>query len=219
MFIGHYGPSFLAKRADHAIPLWVLFLAVQLLDVFWGIFVLLGIEKLRIVPGFTATNPLDLYYMPYTHSLPGALGWAVLGGAGYGLATKSARGAMFVGAAVFSHWPLDLIVHVPDLALYDDTAKVGLGLWHYPIATLIVESAIVLGSLAAYLATTRSLGRIGDYGMPVFVGIVIVMQVGMAFGPPPPSEAAMAATALASYALLAGVIAWLERYRRNMTGL
>jgi len=28
-----------------SIPLWVLFVAVQLLDVFWSIFVLLGIEK------------------------------------------------------------------------------------------------------------------------------------------------------------------------------
>ena len=213
MFIGHYGPSFLAKRADHAIPLWILFLAVQLLDVVWGIFVLIGIERVRIVPGFTTTNALDLYYMPYTHSLPGALGWAVLGGACYGLVSRSVRGAMLVGAAVFSHWPLDLIVHVPDLALYDDTAKVGLGLWNYPMATLIVEGAVVLGCLAAYLATTRPLGRVGVYGMPVFIGIVLVMQVGMAFGPPPPSGPAMAVTALASYALLAAVIAWLERYR------
>ena len=41
--------------------------SVQLVDIAWSILVLLGIEKLRIVPGFTATNPLDLYYMPFTH--------------------------------------------------------------------------------------------------------------------------------------------------------
>ena len=38
-------------------PLWILFIAVQLLDMFWSIFVLLGIEKVRIVPGITATDP------------------------------------------------------------------------------------------------------------------------------------------------------------------
>jgi hypothetical protein len=70
MFVGHYGASFAAKKADDSIPLWVLFLAVQLLDVVWAPLVLLGIEKVRIVPGFTATNPLDLYYMPYTASSP-----------------------------------------------------------------------------------------------------------------------------------------------------
>jgi hypothetical protein len=77
MFVGHYGPSFAAKAAKKSIPLWVLFLAVQLLDVFWSIFVLLGIEKVRIVPGITATNPLDLYYMPYTHGLDAAVFWSV----------------------------------------------------------------------------------------------------------------------------------------------
>ena len=71
MFVGHYGPSFAAKALKKSIPLSVLFIAVQLLDVFWSIFVLLGIEKVRIVSGITATNPLDLYYMPYTHSLVG----------------------------------------------------------------------------------------------------------------------------------------------------
>jgi hypothetical protein len=77
MFVGHYGPSFAAKAMRESIPLWVLFIAVQLLDVFWGIFVLLGIERARIVPGITATNPLDLYYMPYTHSLTGAVLWSI----------------------------------------------------------------------------------------------------------------------------------------------
>src|SRR5262244_3621667 len=77
MFVGHYGPSFAGKALDNRIPLWLLFLAVQFVDVLWGIFVLLGIEKVRIVPGITASSPLDLYYMPYTHSLVGALGWSL----------------------------------------------------------------------------------------------------------------------------------------------
>ncbi|HEX3163470.1 MAG TPA: hypothetical protein VHQ92_12905, partial [Pseudolabrys sp.] len=77
MFIGHYGPSFACKAAKLAFPLWVLFLAVQLVDIAWSIFILFGIEKVRIVPGITATNPFDLYYMPYTHSLPGAALWSV----------------------------------------------------------------------------------------------------------------------------------------------
>ena len=69
MFTGHYSFSFAGKSAEKRIPLWLLFLAVQWIDVMWSIFVLLGIEKVRIVPGITASNALDLYYMPYTHSL------------------------------------------------------------------------------------------------------------------------------------------------------
>ena len=58
MFVGHYGVGFAARRADSSIPLWVLFLAVQLLDVLWAPCILLGIEKVRIVPGITATVAL-----------------------------------------------------------------------------------------------------------------------------------------------------------------
>ena len=39
---------------------------MQLLDVFWAIFIFLGVERVRIRSGFTQTNALDLYYMPYT---------------------------------------------------------------------------------------------------------------------------------------------------------
>ena len=78
MFVGHYSVSFAAKTAEKRIPLWLLFIAVQFIDVLWSIFVLLGIEKVRIVPGITASNALDLYYMPYTHSLLGVLFWSAL---------------------------------------------------------------------------------------------------------------------------------------------
>ena len=92
---------------------------------------LLGIEKVRIVPGITATNPLDLYYVPYTHSLIGSMLWSIAAGIAYYLLRKAdGTAAAIVGAAVFSHWVLDWLVHRPDLPLYDDTFKVGLGLWN-----------------------------------------------------------------------------------------
>ena len=158
MFIGHYGPSFACKAAKPAIPLWVLFLAVQLVDIVWSILVLLGIEKVRIVPGFTATNPLDLYYMPYTHSLPGAALWSVGAAVVYRAVAPAQKwtAAAIVGAAVFSHWILDLVVHRPDLALYDDSYKVGLGLWNYPATAFILEIALLFGGIALYLRMTEA---------------------------------------------------------------
>ena len=72
MFVGHYGVSLAAKRSAVHLPLWVWFIAVQWLDVVWSVLVLMGVEKLRIVPGFTEANALDLYYMPFTHGLPGS---------------------------------------------------------------------------------------------------------------------------------------------------
>lgn len=66
MFVGHYGVSFAAKGAEPNIPLWVLFLAVQFLDILWAPLILFGIERVRIVSGITESNPLDLYYMLFT---------------------------------------------------------------------------------------------------------------------------------------------------------
>ena len=77
MFVGHYSVAFAARTERNQIPLWVLFVAVQLFDLLWAPFVFLRLEKVRIVLGITATSPLDLY-MPYTHSLIGALVWWTL---------------------------------------------------------------------------------------------------------------------------------------------
>ncbi|MGZ5924840.1 MAG: hypothetical protein ACXWK2_09750, partial [Rhizomicrobium sp.] len=63
MFIGHYGPALAAKPLEQRLPLWLLFLAVQWLDIGWSALVMLNVEKLRIVKGFTQGSSLDLYYM------------------------------------------------------------------------------------------------------------------------------------------------------------
>lgn len=215
MFIGHYGPSYAAKAKAPAIPLWTLFIAVQLLDVFWAIFVLTGIEKVRIVPGFTATNPLDLYYMPYTHGLPGALGWSILAAVAWRLwKGPTAKGAAaIIGAAVFSHWILDLVVHNPDLPLWGDRHKVGLGLWNYPIVALCLEIAVVVAGLTAYLHVTERTKAGGTAGFIVFTAFLVVVQVVTFFGAPPSSPAGAAVTALAAYFILAAIAAALDARR------
>ena len=64
MFVGHYAASFYIKSREPSIPLWVLFLAVQLVDIAWALLVLAGIEQLAMVPGITRASPLDLVYVP-----------------------------------------------------------------------------------------------------------------------------------------------------------
>ena len=209
MFVGHYGVSFAAKKLEPELPLWLLFIAVQLLDVLWAPFVLLGIEKVRIVPGFTATNPLDLYYMPYTHGLVAALGWYVVAGLVYRFLARGAsrRAATIIGIAVFSHWVLDFLVHRPDLPLYDNTAKVGLGLWNLPALALGLEAASLFGGMWLYL----KLGPVRRTAFLVFGVIMLAIQVYVFFGPPPSSANAAAATAIVAYALFAFIIRVLER--------
>ena len=194
-----------------ALPIWVLFLAVQFLDILWAPFILLGIEKVRIVPGFTASNPLDLYYMPYTHGFLSALFWSCVAGALYHLVAHPShpRASLIIGLAVFSHWILDFIVHSPDLPLYDNHAKVGLGLWNYPAVAFGLEAALLFGGMWFYLQgrVARSLGTF-------VLGVVMLsIQAYLFFGPPPTSDRAAASTALLAYGVFALVIWWLQDRR------
>lgn len=216
MFIGHYGPAYAVKRWRPDIPLWVLFLAVQFVDVLWSVFVWLGIEEVRIVPGITATNPLDLYYMPYTHSLIGSLGWAVAAGIAFAAVrhrSAMSRVALAIGVAVLSHWFLDLLVHRPDLPLYGDNVKVGLGLWNYRWPALMLEVGILAAGMALYLRGTRAIDKIGSVGPWLFSALLIVLQSVAFFGAPPQTPTQAATMAITLYAVIAALIAWLERHR------
>ncbi|MBI1890425.1 MAG: hypothetical protein HYS18_07260 [Burkholderiales bacterium] len=219
MFIGHYAVSFAAKSMEKKLPLWVLFLAVQFVDIAWASLVLLDIEKFRIVPGFTASNPLDLYYMPYTHSLAGALGWGILI---YLLCRnwRRSREAMKTGVilalAVFSHWLLDYVVHVPDLPLFGDTHKVGLGLWNYAVPALMLEVVLLFGCIWLYLRTTRATSTLGEYGVIALGLVMLAVQVVISFGPPPVTQHIAAMEGLVFYAIFTGLAAWLETKRTPM---
>jgi hypothetical protein len=217
MFVGHYGVACVAKPPARHVPLWILFFAVQWLDVVWSILVLLGIEKLRIVPGFTQANALDLYYMPYTHSLPGSAALSLLFGAAVAVACGQRRVATFglVSAAAFSHWLLDLVVHVPDLPLYDDAAKVGLGLWRHVALSFPLELVVLIAGAWIYARAMPAVTMQGRVALWGFVALMAALQVYVNFGPPPSSESMMAIMALTLYVLLAAIAAWVERVRRT----
>jgi hypothetical protein len=217
MIVGHYGVSFAAKAADNRIPLWLLFIAAQFVDVLWAFFVLLGIEKVGIVPGITASSPLDLYYYPFTHSLLASFVWFGVAVVGYRLLRPGKgtwRMGLIVGAAVLSHWVLDLLVHRPDLPLYDDAAKVGLGLWNYPAVSFLLEAGLLLGGMWLYLRGTFPVNTGGKYGIPVLSAILLISLAGTSVGPALPSPAAYATVGLISYFLAAGAVYWLERKRK-----
>jgi hypothetical protein len=219
MFVGHYSAAFAIKSKQNKIPLWVLFVAVQLLDFLWAPFVLLGIEKMRITPGITAANPLDLYYMPYTHSLVGALVWS---GVAFGVyktisgRTASYTAAWIVALAVFSHWILDLIVHRPDLAIYDDAFKVGFGLWNYKGLEFGLEIAILTGGILIFFRRNVVSSRMRRFAIIIFGSLLVLIQAGNTFGSRPlSSDRAVAITALISYVVFAVTALFLEDKKRR----
>lgn len=175
MFVGHYAAALAARAAEPRAPLWALVGGCQLLDIGWSSLVMAGVEKVRIVPGLPGSN-LDLYYMPYTHSLPAALIWSV----GAAAVSRAARlpwaASAMVGASVFSHWILDFLVHRPDLELAPGGEKVGLALWNHPLPEMALELGLVGLAGAALVAGRKDQGRAG-WPILAFMAVLTAVQM------------------------------------------
>jgi len=138
MFIGHVGAAFAAKRFAPKTSLGTLVFATVFLDLIWPIFLLVGLEHVRIAPGNTRVTPFDFYDYPISHSLLGAVGWSIAVVLGYLAARHYRREAWIVGLSVLSHWILDWVVHRPDLPLWPGgSGRYGLGLWNSLPITLV----------------------------------------------------------------------------------
>ncbi len=217
MFLGHYGLALALKRAEPKLSLGTLFVAVQLPDLLWGIFVLLGWERARIVPGYTAMTPLEFLDYPISHSFVGVVIWSIVAAAlYYSWPTRDThrhwQAAAMVGLAVFSHYPLDVLVHVADLPLTgNESAKLGLGLWNHPVATLALEALVLAGGLALYL--TR-----GSHRHPVRTGRILAVVLLLAatylasvYGPLPPSMTVVAVSDIVFILGIGALAGWADR--------
>jgi hypothetical protein len=217
MLVGHYSASLALKSRSADTPLWVLFLAVQLMDIVWTSLLLLGIEKARVAP-LLPSVPLDLYYMPYSHSLVAVLMVCVVVFLLYRQFAPPkgvVKPALLVSLAVLSHWLLDVPVHRPDLPLYDNMDKIGLGLWNYPVWAFLLEVGLFFFCMWLYLRATTATSAGGRYGMLVFGLVLAVIQAGIVFAPVPPwlNIEVTAIGLLLYYFATAAAAWWLEKKR------
>ena len=190
MFIGHYALAFGAKKIDKLPSLAIMFVAVQLLDLLWPIFVLTGLETFEIEPGNTVITPLNFTSYPYSHSLLMAVIWATLFASGYFLFTKKKKSSILLAFLVLSHWILDFITHRPDLPLspFSDL-KVGLGLWNMPTAEIVLEIGLFIIGVYLYFKTVNPKRKIVFWTLIIFFLVIYFMNI---FGSPPPSINAVA---------------------------
>jgi hypothetical protein len=212
MFIGHHAVAFATKKLAPRISLGTLFGATILLDLLWPILILLGIEDVRVAPGITAFTPLDFYKYPVTHSLLAVLGWSIAAAVVYWLFRKSARDAAIVGAAVLSHWIVDFIAHRPDLPLWPNGPKVGLGLWNSVPATIAVEVTMFVIGLTLYLRATRARDRVGTIALWSLLAFLAVVYVANITSPPPPDARTIAWAGLAQWLFVPWGF-WIDRRR------
>jgi membrane-bound metal-dependent hydrolase YbcI (DUF457 family) len=163
MLAGHFGLAAVVKSRETQLPMWSLMLSTQLLDVIFVVLYALNIETFEPVPGTDGGYGQLIIHADYTHSLVGALVISVVAG----LVTMipwGRRNGLIIGAVVFSHWVLDLLVHRGDMPILPgnagDLPRLGFGLWQIPWLTVAMELALVLaGAYLYYHASMRAAAR------------------------------------------------------------
>jgi hypothetical protein len=217
MFQGHYGVALALKRAEPKLSLGTLFVAVQLADLLWAVFVLLGWEHARIVPGYTRVTSLEFLDYPISHSLLAGIIWGAVAAALYYSwptrdTTRHWQASAIVGVAVLSHYVLDVLVHVPDLPIAgSDSPKLGLGLWNNPTATVVVELLVFVIGLALYVTLKSHRHPVRAGRLTLLVLALLGTFVANLYGPLPPNMTTVAISAIVLFVVVAALGTWADR--------
>jgi membrane-bound metal-dependent hydrolase YbcI (DUF457 family) len=206
MFVGHYSVGFLLKKKFKEIPLWLLFISVQFVDILAFLFVLAGLERIAYNQSDNPFLRTTIEYVPYSHSLIANVIIALIMYLLFWKLKNRTWGlALLIG--VFSHWFLDAIVHVPDVPLLFNSYKVGLGLWKLPGTAFLIELASLV--LAGYylLKGARKVWR-----HVVIIILLMAGYMGMFFAPEAeatPTQASIMSLTL--YTVFAALAYWADR--------
>jgi hypothetical protein len=206
MFVGHYAFGFFLKKRVKEIPLWLFFISVQLVDILAFLFVLLGVERIRY---YETANPFlrtSIEYVPFTHSLSGNFIIALIVFLIF-WKLKNKIWALALSLGVLSHWFFDVIVHTPDMPLFFDSFKIGMGLWQFPWVAFLFELTLLI--LAGYYLLKGS-DKIKRH--VILVVLLIALYAAMFFAPvseATPVQASILSISL--YSVFATLAYWSER--------
>jgi hypothetical protein len=221
MYFGHYGIGLALKKYVKGLSLGWLFLSVQFVDLLAMSLLLIGVERVNIIPGLTATSSMEYVYFPFSHSLVAFLVWASVFYIIFRLVEikpglKKSRVALMLALGVLSHFVLDVIVHTPDLPILgNDSFMMGLGLWNYhPIINYVVEGAILLVGLYLYLRATKGSTFLGKYGVISLVGVMFILNLVLMFGESPPDPSVSAGLYLIFNFSIILLAFWLDKKRK-----
>lgn len=148
MIAGHIGAAAGAKRWAPNVPLWAMLVATFLIDIVFGILWLFGIEDISPLPDTDGGYGQMALEVDWSHSFFGTLFLClivlIIGARKWG-----GRGGFVLSCVVFSHWFLDMMVHRMDMPIMPGNAgttpRIGLGMWDFPVFTMLFELALVAG--------------------------------------------------------------------------
>lgn len=208
MFVGHYAVGFVLKKKFNEIPLWLFFIAVQLVDIFAFILVLLGTERMSYNPTDNPFLKTLIEYVPFSHSLSSNFIIALLVFLVF-WKLKSKTWGIALSIAVLSHWFIDFIAHTNDMPLLFNSFKVGLGLWNFPWTAFLFEIVIFIGAGYYLYKDSKNLKR-----PIILISLLVVFYSPTMFAPEGEVPVTLVSImSLSFYSIFAALAWWSERGR------
>jgi hypothetical protein len=156
---GHFAVGFAVKPLAPKVPLGVLLVATEVLDILWAVFYFTGVDRGAPLAGAS----------PMSHGLFMSVIWSVIAALLVALIYRDRRSGVIAGLLVFSHWVVDLVTHPmgaifggnplpPDLPLFfSGSPLVGFGLYNHSFAIAIATDLgmLILGIAIYVLSIAR----------------------------------------------------------------
>ncbi len=140
--INHAATALIINKKWPGVPIIPALIAVQLIEIMWVVFNLLGLEVTTTEPQVRALNDINLSYMPYSHSIATTVVLAFTAWLVFAKIFKKPTWGLALAVAISSHIVLDLVTHVHDIALAPgiESPKFGSGLYGIPLLALAIET-------------------------------------------------------------------------------
>jgi len=140
--INHAATALIIKKVFPDVPIAVILVSVQLIEILWVALNFLGVEKTTTENTVKSVSDVHFSYMPYSHSVASTIVLAVAAWLIIVFGFKTVDVGTAVALGICSHLVLDLISHARDITIapFLDNRKFGLGLYEKPAAAFVFET-------------------------------------------------------------------------------
>ena len=140
--INHAATGLIIKKICPDVPMAIILVSVQLIEILWVALNFLGVERATTEDSVGSVSDVHLEFMPFSHSIASTIvlaagAWIIIV-----LGFNKVNIATAVALGISSHLVLDLISHARDIAIapFLDSKKIGLGLYEKPAVAFAFET-------------------------------------------------------------------------------
>lgn len=141
--INHAATGLIIKKLYPDVPMTVILVSVQLIEILWVVLNFLDVERTTTENRVKSVSDVHLEYMPFSHSVVSTAVLAAGAWILFALGFKALDVGIAVALGICSHLVLDLISHARDIAIapFLDSRKFGLGLYEKkPVVAFVFET-------------------------------------------------------------------------------